>query len=597
MDPETVIDSRDRSRRASSLAQVACAAGLVAAAAHAAVVREHLAHWWGYGTFFAVVAVAQALAAVALYRRPNRRLMLAVAIGNLGLILLYALSRAGGTSFVGPHAGHAEPIGLLDLIANAAEAIQLAVVVSMLRRSEQVARRAEGRPRRLAAVALLAVAAIAVAVPGAPAHVKSPTSTIEILAAAAPTSDLLQPHDLHTDQPQPTPPVEEPPYESPPPCTPHATGGDVAAIQKGAVVYSHDGDLWLASPPDGKVRRLTTDEGDCWEHAATFRDRDTITFSSDEAIYDLELESGRLKQIVEVPGSVAAMAWNATGSRLAFVNWGSVDSPPTLRVYTPSTDDVRTVRSFSEAEGRCGGPDDESSVAWGQDGKSLLLVSTILDYTEDTMFVMDLEGKDLVAPRLATHARWTGDPDTIVYRGLGDPGRWYSLDLRSARSTGVPMRPGTHHASVSPDGRYIAYSDEAERPTTYIFDLDHGTERVLARGYAAPLWLSFTEIGLTKTAACGEDCMGHGMWMEAGETAAFNLSGDRTRSLSMTTTVLAAALLAPESTPSPTPPSSTPSSPTPSPSPSPSETANPLPLSTDPPPTSPEPSPSPMSLS
>ncbi|MGH2795197.1 MAG: hypothetical protein ACRDKG_12935, partial [Actinomycetota bacterium] len=249
MDQEIVVDSRDRSRGAVSPTLVACAAGLVAAGAHAAVVREHFGHWWGYGAFFAVVAVVQAIAAVSLYRRPSRRLMLAVAIGNFGLILLYASSRALGSSFVGPHAGHAEPIGLLDLVANSAEGIQLAVVFWVLRRSEQVVPRPERSPR-LAFVALLAVAAIAVGVPGAPAHVESPANTINILAAAAPTPELPQPHDIHTEDPQLAPIVEEPSTpETPPPCTPHPAPGDTARFGSGAVVYSHDGDLWIAAQP------------------------------------------------------------------------------------------------------------------------------------------------------------------------------------------------------------------------------------------------------------------------------------------------------------------------------------------------------------
>ena len=40
----------------------------VAAAIHAWVVPEHLAEWWGYGTFFLVLAAAQAVYAVLILR-------------------------------------------------------------------------------------------------------------------------------------------------------------------------------------------------------------------------------------------------------------------------------------------------------------------------------------------------------------------------------------------------------------------------------------------------------------------------------------------------------------------------------------------------
>lgn len=104
MNDEIVIDYRDQTKPMVSLIFVAAAAGFAAAVVHAALVREHLAHWWGYGAFFAAVAVVQALAAVALLGRPERRILIAVAAGNVGLIGLYVFSRTVGTPFIGPHA-------------------------------------------------------------------------------------------------------------------------------------------------------------------------------------------------------------------------------------------------------------------------------------------------------------------------------------------------------------------------------------------------------------------------------------------------------------------------------------------------------------
>lgn len=561
---------------------IAAVAGFVAAIAHAVVVRDHLAHWWGYGLFFASVAATQALAAVTLYRRPGRKLLAAVAIGDLGLIALYVISRTLGTPFVGPHAGHTEPLGVVDLIAKAAEGVQLAVILFALRRPMQIPRRGVGG-RRFGLVAIAAVAAVAIAVPGGAAHQQRASSPILIFAADQ-IPNPPDPHDVHAEE-TPAPPItEETPSdeEPPPPCTPRAAPGDPDSVGSSAVLYSHDGDLWLAAPPDGKARRLTTDEGNCWETSSAFRDADTITFAADSAIYDLELRTGRLTRLVEELG-VADLAWNLDGSILAYLNWAME-----LRLYSPSSGDVKTARAFGEAMGRCGDMSDETSVAWSPDGRSLLVVSTALDNTQGTMFVINREGKNLVAPRFGTHARWAQDSKTILYRGFDAPMRWYSLDLETGRSTVVAMEAGTHHAAVSPDGRYIAYSDDADRPTLYLYDLEKGTERVLTRGYGAPVWLSSNELAVTKTMPCDENCMMEHGWMGSGETAAFDLSGNLTRMLSMKTTMDASVIVPPPIQRAPEPPSPSPTPP--SPSPTPTESSNALPLPTESPTPSPKPS-------
>ena len=585
MDREIVVENRDQTSAIVSLPFVALATGLTAAIVHAAVVREHLAHWWGYGAFFAVVAVVQAMAAIALFRAPTRKLLGAVAIGNLSLIALYALSRTIGTSFVGPHAGHAEPVGLIDLISKVAEAVQFGVVIFMMRRSYQPSRRALSL-RRFVFVSLLVLAAVSAAIPGAPAHVKNPTSTIQILAADQ-MADLPTPHDMPSEEPS-APPTEEPVVseEPPPPCTPHATAGDAEGIATSAVLYSHDGDLWLAAPPDGSVRRLTADNGDCWAIHATFRDADTITFATDSAVYDLELKSGNLRRLLPVGGGVAGLAWSRDGKTLAILDFATE-----LKLYSPTTGATTSVRNFGETMGRCGDMSDEIAVSWSPDGRALIVVNTAIE-GESSMFVVDRAGKNLVAPRMGTLARWMPDSNRILYRGFDAPMRWYMLDVDTARSVGVGMRTGTHHAAVSPDGRFVAYSDDADNPALYLYDVARDVERVLTHGYGAPIWLSSDEIAVTKTIPCDENCMMEHGWMQDDETAAFDLQGHLTRKLSMKSTMDASVFLEPHEAP---PPATAPATPTPSPSPSPTETADPLPLSTASPPASPEPSSSPTS--
>jgi hypothetical protein len=100
----------------------AAALSLLAAAMHLWVVPEHLEEWWGYGTFFVVLAAAQGLYALGLLRRaPSRPLLLLGVAGNLAVVIIWLVTRTAGVPLLGPHAGEVEGIGALDLTCTLAE--------------------------------------------------------------------------------------------------------------------------------------------------------------------------------------------------------------------------------------------------------------------------------------------------------------------------------------------------------------------------------------------------------------------------------------------------------------------------------------------
>jgi len=100
---------------------VATALSLLAAIIHLWVMPEHFEEWWGYGTFFLVVALAQRLYALFLLRRPSRPLLLLGVAGNLTIVILWLATRTSGIPLLGPHAGDIEEIGALDLFCTLAE--------------------------------------------------------------------------------------------------------------------------------------------------------------------------------------------------------------------------------------------------------------------------------------------------------------------------------------------------------------------------------------------------------------------------------------------------------------------------------------------
>jgi hypothetical protein len=563
---------------------VAAAAGFVAAIVHALVVREHLAHWWGYGWFFTLLAAVQAVTAISLLRRPSKRFLVALAACDLGLIALYVISRTAGVP-VGPHAGTVEPVAPIDLIAKAAEALQVGAIVLALSAFTRPEPRL--RKRWTSVVVLAPVLIAALAGPAGAARHQPPPGRDVVLAG---THESPQPEEAPAEEAPPEPAVEESVPEEPwRPCVPRSVTAQFDGVRSTAVLYVDGNDLWFAGPPTEEPRRLTSNGNECWAGYSSFRDRDTVSFAADRSIYDVDLRTGRLTRLLSISGDIAAMAWNPDGSKLAILDWGGK-----LRLYAPASDRTDVIRSFEDAGGRCGSMDDDTSVAWSADGRSILIVHTLLDFTHKTMFVVDLAGANIIAPRYATHALWVHG-DTIVYREYEGQRRWFSLDVTNDSATSIAMKAGTHQASVSPDGRYIVYSEEEEIPNLYLYDVARDTERVLTRGWGGGIWLSDDEIAATKTKPCDESCMGMSMWLEAGTTAAFDRSGVKLRSMPMTSTIQADVLIIQESpAPSPAPTPTTPApiepSPTPEPSPStPTSSPSPTPTSTG----SPEPTPTP----
>lgn len=125
----------------------------VAAVAHFAALPDHRGDGLTTSGFFLVVGFLQLTAAMALTRRSNRALRVAVVVGNLGVLGLWAWSRTLGLP-LGSHAGMAEAVGPLDLAAAAAQVAAVAAVAFLPRMQSGVAILA-GPTMGLAFVALM----------------------------------------------------------------------------------------------------------------------------------------------------------------------------------------------------------------------------------------------------------------------------------------------------------------------------------------------------------------------------------------------------------------------------------------------------------
>jgi hypothetical protein len=101
---------------------LAAIALVVAAGVHVLVMPEHFEESWLYGAFFLGTASAQLGAAALVWRYPTRLRLLAIGLASVAVVVLWAWTRAVGVP-LGPGAGEAESLGLLDVIASAAEVV------------------------------------------------------------------------------------------------------------------------------------------------------------------------------------------------------------------------------------------------------------------------------------------------------------------------------------------------------------------------------------------------------------------------------------------------------------------------------------------
>jgi hypothetical protein len=109
----------------------ATALSLGAAWVHLAYTGSHWRDWWAYGLFFLAVGIYQGLFAAVLMRRPTTPVLLAGIAGNLGVVLMYVLSRTRGVP-VGSHTGVVERAGTIDLATTAGEIVLVAVLLALV---------------------------------------------------------------------------------------------------------------------------------------------------------------------------------------------------------------------------------------------------------------------------------------------------------------------------------------------------------------------------------------------------------------------------------------------------------------------------------
>lgn len=110
---------------------VVCALSWVAALIHLKAAFQHLDEYVPYAIAFAVLAAAQLWWGFAVYRSATRRLLWAGTAASLLVVAVWVASRTSGLP-LGPTPWRPEPVGALDLLASADEALLAALVLGRL---------------------------------------------------------------------------------------------------------------------------------------------------------------------------------------------------------------------------------------------------------------------------------------------------------------------------------------------------------------------------------------------------------------------------------------------------------------------------------
>jgi hypothetical protein len=108
---------------------LACGLAWAAGVIHVEAAIDHVDEHISYSVFFVLLAAAQFLWGFAIGRSPTRRMLLVGAIASLMIVALWIVSRTSGLP-VGPESWSPEPVGVLDSLASADEAL-LALILAL----------------------------------------------------------------------------------------------------------------------------------------------------------------------------------------------------------------------------------------------------------------------------------------------------------------------------------------------------------------------------------------------------------------------------------------------------------------------------------
>jgi hypothetical protein len=386
-----------------------------------------------------------------------------------------------------------------------------------------------------------------------------------VLAASASCQSTATPLPTSRTTPQPGGSVSSTfPPGSVQPTMAGAPGAECGAGVPMRAAEHHDGSAAAAYAEDDAVllydiqadtsRRVSVAEPSLSGLRPQFRDSHRVTLLElrtqpdadhtfgQDSLVEVDLESGRSTEFLRLPTSVLGYEWDPTGALLAYqvrVEAGGELRPVVLCLFDSRTGLTSGLRTLSEPILTGTDQRQETSVSWSRLGDRIAVVDTL---ERLSIVVTDLEGRDVIAPRGGTFARWLTN-DTLLYSQTSSPEpnswAWFSMAVGADTATALDLPAEMHRPTLSPDGQLLAFDDgKGAHPAMSVVDLGTGAIRRLGVGLVGPIWLQPRLLAGSVTGACEGTEFCQRPWTLVGGTIAVDLSAtDATMALGLPTTL------------------------------------------------------------
>jgi Tol biopolymer transport system component len=372
----------------------------------------------------------------------------------------------------------------------------------------------------LASVAILAVFAAACGGDDDPQSQASPTG------AQTPATSSPTPSPSATSTPKPKP--------KPAPAATHIVYDDFS-----------DNDIWLYTVATNTRSKLVSNTQTVSVASPQFKTKSVVSYIASQEdvsrIISFPMSNPASKTtdltLTGAFGFIHSFNWSPDGKTLAYlVDAGAAG----MKLYVEKgAAEGKIVRSWNVEFGRDGFADDDTRLEWSPDGKRLLMVFTAFGpgNNQDTMWVMDPAGKDLIPPRSGTFGRWSPDSSTFYYREFeAATKRWFALNASNGSTKALKIKTGTWNLAVSPDGKQLATETGYTNRTIFVYDTATSTERKFAATGFSPLWFSAKAIAYTRARACVDIECDEGPWAIDQQARKLTIATAKSANIPITTT-------------------------------------------------------------
>jgi hypothetical protein len=266
---------------------------------------------------------------------------------------------------------------------------------------------------------------------------------------------------------------------------------------------------------------------------------DENTYGPD-SLYELDVERNTVTEILRLPDSLWGYDWSPDGTLLAYELFAATDEilPLSLCLYDSRDGSTALLRSLAIPVGTGTGQREERSVAWSASGNQILAVDTA---EAPSIYVVNRDGADVIAPRRGSFARWTSDDDVLLQEEperFDQKGAWITVSTTTGRTSPFGMPAGTFRPALSPGGNLFAYDNGGpDTSSVFVFDPAGDRSRRLAHGYGAPVWLSSDLIAATAAGPCPPQTECSDWWVPLGRAIGIDASTGASRPLRLPTTL------------------------------------------------------------